>query len=496
MWKGKVIFMKKLIRKTLAGICSATLIIAGLTGMTACGNKTSDSGQTDVDYKYASYVYDDNAPQYYMSDSAAAAETGYYYIAGAAGVSDNNNKYIYYYDMIKQTALPLCFKTDCDHNTESCEAYITDNMCLRGKIWYHNQRIYMIERTTEKDILVSYDKTMKDKKEEKTLSIDGCLVNGNTNNACISNGKLYYMLSGDNTLMLCSVSLSDDSQAHIIKTYESTYNYFELIVLYAIGDKVYINWRSGISAGENIYYLEVLDINSENVQKLYNMNEQYPDIADSIINWNTEVSFDENNNMYFPCADENNYIIRKLNLDSGEIKDIFILDIEGTTEDLTQENKEIKNNEFVEFKESGDENYISFYGYDGKYLYIYKGVNIGKLAEKSQEERLADYDNYLYIINIDGNIEDIITLNKTADNASANIVLDYKGGDERCMLVTTSRPDVAGIELSQEERDKIGAINKEAAKKRFSGDRVCVSAVLDKSQIGSGSIKLQQITPE
>lgn len=74
MWKGKVIFMKKLIRKTLAGICFATLIIAGLTGMTACGNKTSDGGQTDVDYKYASYVYDDNAPQYYMSDSAAAAE--------------------------------------------------------------------------------------------------------------------------------------------------------------------------------------------------------------------------------------------------------------------------------------------------------------------------------------------------------------------------------------------------------------------------------------
>ena len=85
MWKGKVIFMKKLIRKTLAGICFATLIIAGLTGMTACGNKTSDGGQTDVDYKYASYVYDDNAPQYYMSKLRQVhAETGYYYIAGAA----------------------------------------------------------------------------------------------------------------------------------------------------------------------------------------------------------------------------------------------------------------------------------------------------------------------------------------------------------------------------------------------------------------------------
>ena len=96
----------------------------------------------------------------------------------------------------------------------------------------------MIEKTAEKDILVSYNKTMRDKKEEKTLSIDGYSVNGNKNNACISHGKLYYMLAGNNTIMLCSVSLSDDSQPHIIKTYESTYNYLELIVLYGIGDKV------------------------------------------------------------------------------------------------------------------------------------------------------------------------------------------------------------------------------------------------------------------
>ncbi len=171
------------------------------------------------------------------------------------------------------------------------------------------------------------------------MSIDGYSVNGNKNNACISHGKLYYMLAGNNTIMLCSVSLSDDSQPHIIKTYESTYNYLELIVLYGIGDKVYINWNSGISVGESIYYVEVLDINTENVQRLYNMNEQYPDIADSILNWNSEVSFDKSNNMYFPCANEDKYIIRKLNLDNGEIKDIFTLDIEGTTEEAKQEKK-------------------------------------------------------------------------------------------------------------------------------------------------------------
>ncbi len=488
--------MKKLIKKILVDVSVITMLTGCLTGVAACSSKTSDNGQGNVDYKYASYVYDDNEPQYYMSDGAAAAETGYYYIAGASGVSDNTNNYIYYYDMVKQMAIPLCSNIDCDHKTKDCEAYISSDMCLSGKIWYHNQRIYMIERTDEKDILVSYDKTMRDKKEEKTLSIDGYSVNGNSNNACVSNGKLYYMLSGDNKLMLCSASLSGDSQAHIIKTYESTYNYLELIVLYGIGDKVYINWNSGISVGESIYYIEVLDINTENVESLYNMNEQYPDIAGSILNWNSEVSFDENNNMYFPCANEDKYIIKKLNLDSGEIKDIFELDIEGTTDEEKQEKKEVKNGEFTQLKETGDENYIHFYRYDGKHLYVYRGVNLSKLQGKSREERMAAYDNYIYILDTDGNVDETVVLNKTDENHSGNIALDYKGGDERCMLVTTSRADVAGMELSQEEKDKIEAINKEAAKKKKGGAHICVTAVLDKTQIGSGSMQWQQITPE
>ena len=97
----------------------------------------------------------------------------------------------------------------------------------------------------------------------------------------------------------------------------------------------------------------MLDINTENVQRLYNMNEQYPDIADSILNWNSEVSFDKSNNMYFPCANEDKYIIRKLNLDNGEIKDIFTLDIEGTTVEAKQEKKELKMKSFRSLKKLG-----------------------------------------------------------------------------------------------------------------------------------------------
>ena len=121
--------------------------------MTACSGKTNSQTSSE-DYKYSSYVYDDNAPQYYMSDNAAASETGYYYIAGAP-VNNNRNSYIYYYDMVKDMTIPLCSKMDCDHMTEECEAYMSKDACLGNKIWYHNQRLYMIERTTEKDILVS-----------------------------------------------------------------------------------------------------------------------------------------------------------------------------------------------------------------------------------------------------------------------------------------------------------------------------------------------------
>ena len=105
--------------------------------MTACSGKVTNQTSSE-DYKYSSYVYDDNAPQYYMSDNAAASETGYYYIAGAP-VNNNRNSYIYYYDMVKDMTIPLCSKIDCDHRTEECEAYMSEDACLGNKIWYHNQ---------------------------------------------------------------------------------------------------------------------------------------------------------------------------------------------------------------------------------------------------------------------------------------------------------------------------------------------------------------------
>ena len=180
----------------------AVLIFSVLSG---CGGK--DNGAASADYEYSDYVFDNNEAQYYMSDNAAAAETGYYYIANAP-VYTTSYKFLYYFDMINKNSMPLCTKLNCEHDDENCDAYLSAEECLSSNIWYYNQRIYMIERSDEKDRLVSYDKTGRDKKNVADLSVDGRSVIQSQNRACVSHGKLYYMLAGEKSQFLYAVPLT------------------------------------------------------------------------------------------------------------------------------------------------------------------------------------------------------------------------------------------------------------------------------------------------
>ncbi len=441
--------------------------------MTACSGKTNRQTSSE-DYKYSSYVYDDNEAQFYMSENAAASETGYYYITGAPVNKNYNNKYIYYYDMVKDITIPLCSKVDCDHMTEDCEAYISKNNCIGYKIWYHNHRLYMIERTEEKDMLVSYDKTMRDKKEEKTLSINGMSVNPNPYNACIINGKLYYELSADGSMYICAASLNSDEQAYVVKEYVSEYNYYERVSLYPIEDKIYVNWLSGVSADKSLYYIEQIDISTDNVSRLCDMNEKYPEISSTIINWNSETYFDKDGNLYFTCVDKDNYMVKKLNVSTGDIKDLYV----------------------QELQHEKDYGYVHLKNYDGNYIYIYKGVNLMALSGKPLDEQFKKYDNYIYILDTDGNIKDTVILNNTDEKVSGNISAEFYGGDERCLLIGFSTHDIKGLELSEEEQNLRIKLEDEVFKNKKGFVDVNVSAILDKSQIGSGNITLEPVTPE
>ena len=438
------------------------MAVVTMLGISACGDKQSNQSTVTDDYRYSSYTYDDNAPQYYMAGSAAASETGYYYIDGAP-VINNSNMYIYYYDMIKDMTIPLCSKVDCDHRTDECEAYISQNICVGSKIWYHNQRLYMIEKTDERD-----------KKEEKTLSINGLSVNKNSKNACITNGKLYYELSGDNSLFICAVSLNSDEQAYVVKEYVSEYNYYERVSLYPIEDKIYVNWLSGVSADKSLYYIEQIDISTDNVSRLCDMNEKYHEISSTIINWNSETYFDKDGNLYFTCVDKDNYMVKKLNVSTGDIKDLYV----------------------QELQHEKDYGYVHLKNYDGNYIYIYKGVNLMALSGKPLDEQFKKYDNYIYILDTDGNIKDTVILNNTDEKASGNISAEFYGGDERCLLIGFSKHDIKGLELSEEEQNLRIKLEDEVFKNKKGFVDVNVSAILDKSQIGSGNITLEPVTPE
>lgn len=96
----------------------------------------------------------------------------------------------------------------------------------------------------------------------------------------------------------------------------------------------------------------------------------------------------------------------------------------------------------------------------------------------------------------DGNVIDTVTLNGTDPTASGNVTGEFYGGDDRCMLIVFTRPDIKGLELSEEKLALKEKLEEEYRKNRKGTVWVFVSAILDKSQIGSGAITMEQITPE
>ena len=81
------------------------------------------------------------------------------------------------------------------------------------------------------------------------------------------------------------------------------------VSLYPIEDKIYVNWLSGVSADKSLYYIEQIDISTDKVSRLCDMNEKYPEISSTIINWNSETYFDKDGNLYFTCVDKDNYMV-------------------------------------------------------------------------------------------------------------------------------------------------------------------------------------------
>ena len=87
-------------------------------------------------------------------------------------------------------------------------------------------------------------------------------------------------------------------------------------------------------------------------------------------------------------------------------------------------------------------------------------------------------------------------MNGTDDTAGGNIPGEFYGEDDRCLLIVFSKYNIKGLELSEEKTALRAELIEEVRKNKKGGPVVSISAILDKSQIGSGAITLEQITPE
>ena len=76
-----------------------------------------------------------------------------------------------------------------------------------------------------------------------------------------------------------------------------------------------------------------------------------------------------------------------------------------------------------------------------------------KLQNKKKYRRKSwkKYDNIIYILDTDGNVIDTVTLNGTDPTASGNVTGEFYGGDDSVCLIVFTRPDIKGLELSEEK---------------------------------------------
>lgn len=448
---------KKLNSVILLGIMISVMLLP------AC-NKAGESNNKKTNYKYSDYQFSNTEPQYYMSKICAAAEDGYYYVSTPpiyeVRVDENHSqiteRYLYYFDMENMNSFPLCSKSNCQHNSEECEAYLSSEECVGSTIWYYKERIYMMEKTAEKDLLVSYDKTFRDKKTELVLSVDGLSVNENSSGlkqAVLGNGYFYYLMYNDKGGALYKVSLTDGSKPVKIKQlidytgYSSDYIATDLITLTTISDKLYVSRKSSYSVGEYDYELYVYSESEDKIEKVINYKDT--NVSQQLkISWEKNL-FDENNKMYTQISEAGEVFIYKIDLDTHEYEKIYTIEAA----------------------------YADMCSFDGKYIYI-----------KDTSNQVVKKQVDIHVVDTSGTEVDVLKF-MSEKKSSPNITV--LGGDSRYLMITDTCGFTSGLMASESVLKKYDALVK-----NNKIPNIIVIGILDKEQIGKENKDWKNITSE
>ncbi|MDO5401993.1 MAG: hypothetical protein Q4F11_01015, partial [Eubacteriales bacterium] len=140
-------------------LCKEMVVIALIFmsfTMTACNKEASTNK-----------ISNDDEAQAFWNDAPfgfTRCGNGYYYIGKekTGFLKDNDDmrvipEMVLYFDVSTQESYPVCGKAQCNHMTESCDAYLGDDY-FGQSIWYYREHLYLLRWDEKKNdvILVEF----------------------------------------------------------------------------------------------------------------------------------------------------------------------------------------------------------------------------------------------------------------------------------------------------------------------------------------------------
>lgn len=368
----------------------------------------------------------------------------------------SDGTYIEYFDYTTETAVPLCSDLNCKHYNKGCESYFSENECLGGIYFRHNERIYMVERAGEKDILVSYDKYGREKRTDAVLADKDSLVGiNNTVKDMIYyfNGKIYYMkemkdnASVETNIVICYIDLCNQFTVHEIDKISVKVNQKDNLFrfinnshnIYILG---LVNGDKTQKEDSKLYCIKIV----EDKELVYMLNEEKNNFEDQLTgiayDWKNETVIDDDENIYFTTWEKINTVsINRVNGRNVVIK----YNLNDSSNSIIYELPQREDACVIPMS-------IRIGAIDADYIYINYGYT--SLEEK---QKLANNSGVL-VIGYDGkevnNIEFTLDhkkakeYNKGEKGARSGIVEVY-GVDDKYLYVSTNEPALEGIYLSE-----------------------------------------------
>ncbi len=371
-----------------------------------------------------------NEVDYYIeSSSIAVTEEGNFYYISEYPVSEEKIPLIYYYDKKNNISYPLCSDTSCKHTDNTCQAFIEDNECLNNAIWYFNKRIYMIERDTEYDSLVSFDKTGGDKKLEARLSVDGNSVlkgSSKIQTFCMVDGNVYYILNANNSFDVYRYSI-EKKENKLITKYEKQNQVDIRISLSKTKDKIYINTIEGAFTAsiDTTYTIASIDAKDDKYAEIAAFD-KIEGLRGDVDSWVYEIVYDDNENFYFSSIYEDEFILNKMSLKDLKTTEIYSIKGNGNT-----------------VLNKADTDYVQIIGYSGKYIMINKSPNIAVYKDTKES-------TYMYFIDEAGNLIHSLEMKRIMEKGTGIAEYTYLGVVDGRVVIIAEDHDLEDLKLSDE----------------------------------------------